>query len=236
MQLSVREAAKVLNVSEKTIYRWVHDGTLPAYRVNHQYRFNRAELFEWATAHKMSFSPEMFSEREGSSAPLPLLEDALKAGGVHYRVGGKDRDSVLRAVVQTMSLPHEVDRELVFQLMAAREALGSTGVGDGIAIPHVRNPIVLHVERPAVGLCFLERPIEFGALDGQPVHTLFSLVTPTVRVHLHLLSRLAYALRDAEFKAILLQQGSPEKIFATIRRIESSIQSFQDVGLSQGQE
>ena len=45
----------------------------------------------------------------------------------------------------------------------------STAVGDGIAIPHVRNPVVLHVGRPAIALCFLERAIEYGALDGKPV-------------------------------------------------------------------
>jgi PTS system nitrogen regulatory IIA component len=223
MQLTVRDAAKILNVSEKSIYRWIDDGTIPAYRVNHQYRFNRAELLEWATARKISFSPEMFNEKESQAAPLPKLSEALQAGGVHYRVGGSDRESVLRAIVQTMSLPHEVDRDFVFQLMVAREALGSTGVGDGIAIPHVRNPIVLHVERPTVGLCFLEKPIEFGALDGQPVHTLFSLISPTVRAHLHLLSRLAYALRDPDFKAVLLRQGSREEIFAAVSRVETAI-------------
>ena len=69
----------------------------------------------------------------------------------------------------------------------ARESLGSTGIGDGIAIPHVRNPIVMHIPRPTITLCFLEHPIDFGALDGQPVHTLFTIVSPTVRAHLHLL-------------------------------------------------
>jgi PTS system nitrogen regulatory IIA component len=223
MQLTVRDAARILNVSEKSIYRWIDDGTLPAYRVNHQYRFNRAELLEWATSRKINFSPEMFVEKESQAAPLPRLADALQAGGVHYRVGGSDRESVLRAIIQTTSLPHEVDRDFVFQLMLAREALDSTGVGDGIAIPHVRNPIVLHVERPTLGLCFLEKPVEFGALDGQPVHTLFSLISPTVRAHLHLLSRLAFMLRDPDFKAVLLRQGSREDIFETLNRVESLI-------------
>ena len=77
----------------------------------------------------------------------------------------------------------------------AREALGSTGIGDGIAIPRVRNPIVLHLSRPIVTLCFLERPVDFGALDGQPVTTLFTLISPTVRAHLHLLSRLSYNMQ-----------------------------------------
>ena len=84
-------------------------------------------------------------------------------------------------------------------MILARESLGSTGFGGGIAIPHVRNPIVLHIPRPMITLCFLETPIEFGAIDGMPVHTLFTLVSPTVRAHLHLLSRLTYGLRLPDF-------------------------------------
>ena len=86
----------------------------------------------------------------------------------------------------SMRLPEEVDSEFLYQVLLAREALGSTGMGDGIAIPHVRNPIVLHLSRPMVTLCFLETPIDFGSLDGKPVTTLFTLISPTVRAHLHL--------------------------------------------------
>jgi len=49
MQLTVRDVAKLLAVNEKTVYRWVQQSSLPGYRVNNQYRFNRAELLEWAT-------------------------------------------------------------------------------------------------------------------------------------------------------------------------------------------
>ena len=116
--------------------------------------------------------------------------EALHAGGIHYRIGGSDKASVLHHVVETMRLPAEVDREFLYEVLLAREALGSTAIGDGIAIPHVRNPVILHLERPLITLCFLERPVDFGALDGQPVDTLFTLISPTVRAHLHLLSRL----------------------------------------------
>jgi nitrogen PTS system EIIA component len=192
--------------------------------VNEQYRFNRAELLEWATAQKIQVSPEIFREPEGAAAQLPGLVQGLSAGGIHYRIGGTDKDSVLRAVVETMRLQDGVDREFLYRVLLAREALGSTAVGDGIAIPHVRNPIVLHVTDPAVTLCFLERPIEFGALDGKPVHALFSLISPTVRAHLHLLSRLAFALNDDRFRETIRRQASREEIVAEARRVESGFQ------------
>ena len=223
MKLTVRDAAHLLNVTEKTIYRWIKQGTIPAYQVSDQYRFNRAELLEWATSRKISVSPDIFAEPEGGDTPTLL--DALKCGGIYYRIGGQDKGSVLHSVVDTMKLPEEVDREFLYQVLLAREALGSTGIGDGIAIPHVRNPIVLHLSRPMVTLCFLERPIDFGALDGQPVTTLFTLISPTVRAHLNMLSRLGYALHDAAFKSAVTQQLGRDDIMAALERVEKGIKA-----------
>jgi PTS system nitrogen regulatory IIA component len=223
MQLTVRDVSKLFQVSEKTIYRWITQGILPAYRVNDQYRFNRAELLEWATSRRMNVSPEIFAEPESSATPLPGFVEALQAGGIFYRVGGTDKESVLRAVVETLRLPEEVDREFLLRVLLAREALESTGIGDGIAIPHVRNPIVLHVPRPLITLCFLEHAVDFDALDGKPVAIVFSLISPTVRAHLRLLSRLSFALQDPGFKAVVSRQGSRDEIFAEAHRVEAAL-------------
>jgi PTS system nitrogen regulatory IIA component len=157
--------------------------------------------------------------------PQPRLHEALEAGGVHYRVCGTDKASVLRDIVHIMRLPEEVDRSYLYEVLLAREALGSTGIGDGIAIPHVRNPIVLHISRPMIALCFLEQKVDFGALDGQPVGILFTLISPTVRAHLHLLSKLAFALRDPRFKDVVTHHGSRQEIYTEACRIEDSLPS-----------
>jgi len=223
MQLSVQDAANLLNVSTKTVYRWIKQEVIPVYRINEQFRFNRAELLEWATSRRIPISPEIFLEAEPSKVPLPTFLDSLKAGGVAYRVGGDDKPSVLRAVVDVLKLPEEVDREFLYQVLLARETLGSTGIGDGIAIPHVRNPIVLHVTKPTVTLCFLEHPIDFGAIDGQPVGILFTLISPTVRAHLHLLSRLSFVLQDESFKSALKRQASRDELMELAASAEAAL-------------
>ncbi len=220
MKLLVKDAARLLSVSEKTIYRWIKQGSIPAYRLNEQYRFNRAELLEWATSRRIALSPEIFREEESESLSPADFTEALRAGGIHYRIGGSDKPSVLHHVVETMRLPAEVDRAFLYEVLLAREALGSTAIGDGIAIPHVRNPVILHLERPLITLCFLERPVDFGALDGQPVATLFTLISPTVRAHLHLLSRLSFALRNSGFRDAVLGQASREEILAASEEVE----------------
>ena len=223
MQLTVKEAASLLNVPEKTIHRWIKQRAIPVYRINEQFRFNRAELLEWATSQRIQISPELFRKDEPANGSLPSLSDALKAGGVAYRVGGHDKPSVLRAIVDVLILPEEVDREFLYEVLLARESLGSTGIGDGIAIPHVRNPVVLHVAAPTVTLCFLEHPVDFLAVDRQPVDTLFTLISPTVQQHLHLLSRLGFVLQNQDFRAALKRQAPPEELMAALARAEAGI-------------
>lgn len=232
MQLTVRDVSRLLNVSERTIYRWVKGESIPAYRIHDQYRFNKAEILDWATANKIGVSHEIFKEPEDKDAPAPKLTEALKRGGIYYRVSGKDKATVLKSVIDMLHLPEELNREFLLQVLLAREELGSTGIGDSIAIPHARNPIVLNIPHAIISLCFLDEPIDFGAIDGKPVNCLFTLISPTVRVHLQMLSQIAYVLKDPQVKEKILQQGSREIIFSEIQRVENSIK---DISTGNGQ-
>jgi PTS system nitrogen regulatory IIA component len=223
MRLSVKEAAEMLNVSEEKIYRWIKQEAIPGHWINEQYLFNRAELLEWATAQGLKVSPDLFQAGEEHANGLPSLSEALQAGGVAYGVGGVDQATVLRAVVDVLNLPEDVDREFMYQILLARETLGSTGIGSGIAIPHVRNPLVMPVSTPTVTLCFLEHPIDFRAVDGKPVNTLFTLISPSVRAHLHLLSRLGFVLGDPAFKAVLQQQAPQPELEKVLAAAEAGI-------------
>jgi nitrogen PTS system EIIA component len=220
MPLDVKEISRLLRVSEDTVYNWVAKGELPASRIGDAYRFNRAEVLEWATARRINVSPEIFAAPVEAAESQPSVAAALELGGIHYGLTGSDREAVLNAVVGLLPLPGEVDRAFLLRALLTRESLGSTGIGDGIAIPHVRNPIVLHVRRPLVTLCFLAHGIDFGALDGKPVDTLFVIVSNTVRTHLHVLARLSYLLSKTDLRGALAARANREQILATVRAAE----------------
>jgi PTS system nitrogen regulatory IIA component len=222
VNLTVRDAAKLLRTSERVVHQWIRERSIPFRRVNDHYRFHRSELLEWATSRGIRVAPEEFHEPDANGSVLPRLHEALETGGVHYDVPATDAASLLRAVVERSPI-EEADRGTICDFLVAREALGSTGVGEGIAIPHVRNPIVLHIPRPAVTLCFLRQPVEFAAIDGKPVHTVFSVVSPTIRNHLALLSRIAAALHDAAFKQAILGRAPRERLLAEARRVEDGL-------------
>jgi len=98
MQITVREVAELLNISEKTVYRWIDERKLPGYRLNGQYRFHRAELLEWATANRINVSPRIFEEPESQSCPLPELSDAMEACGFYRLPAGQGGKSVHNVV------------------------------------------------------------------------------------------------------------------------------------------
>jgi nitrogen PTS system EIIA component len=224
MRFGVRDVASQFGVSDKVVLRWVDEEGLPVSKVDGQYRFSPAALFEWATARGMKIPPALFRDPDnGDREVLPNLVEALRAGGVFDSVPGADKRSVLAAMIGHLTLPRGVDREGLLQIVMAREHLGSTGIGEGIAIPHVRNPIVLRVSRPMVLLGLLERPIDYGAVDQRPVHSVFLIITPTTRSHLHILSRLGYILQARPVRELLAARAPAERILAAMGDIESRI-------------
>lgn len=222
MRLSLSEAVGYLGVSERTARGWIRDRGLPVHRADERLFVNPVELWEWAVEHHLPVSPQLIEAARRAPETVAPLSILLEAGGIHHDVKGDTPSEVLRAVVDLMPLPASLDREFLATALAGREAMGSTGIGDGIAIPHVRNPIVLQVSEPQVSLCFLARPVEFAAIDGKPVHALFTLISPTVPTHLRMLAMLSFLLHDPELRGLLHERAPAARLIEHVRSLERS--------------
>jgi PTS system nitrogen regulatory IIA component len=148
------------------------------------------------------------------------LSEALGRGGVAHDLPGTTRDAVIEASIARMPFGPETDRRRLLAEMLAREALGSTAVGDGVAFPHVQNPSGVYAGAPVVFVCYLRQAVDFGAFDGRPVEVIFALLAPTLRAHLRLLSRLAHMLRDPRFRAAVDARAGAEELLALARTLE----------------
>lgn len=214
MQITVRQAASYFGVDEATVRRWITERELPVHRVSERLHLNAIEVWEWAVAHGVPVSRSLLDEAQRKPERVAPLGQLLRTGGIHRDVEGPDKGATLRNIVSRLNLPRDVDREHLLAILEAREAMGSTGIGDGIAIPHVRNPILLHVNQPQVSLFLLREPVDFDAVDHQPVHSVFLVVSPNIPAHLRILSQLGFKLRDPALRELLRQRAPDADILA----------------------
>jgi nitrogen PTS system EIIA component len=222
MQLTLRDAAGYLGISESLARRWITERELPVHEVDERLYLNAVELWEWAVEHGVPVSRRLLEHARQAPDTVPKMSELLKAGGVFHGIVATDKMTALREFVARLPLPLEQNRDTLLSVLEAREAMGSTGIGDGIAIPHVRNPIVLHIDKPFVTLCLLQHPVDFEAIDGQPVHAMFMVVSPTVPVHLRILGQLGFLLRDTVLRGMLREQAPTEDIIGRIEMLEST--------------
>jgi PTS system nitrogen regulatory IIA component len=221
VMLSVREAAEVLGISQKTVYRWIKDGRLPSHRLGGQHFLERSEVNNLLIREGLGPVPDAAQETENDEDVS--LHEMLVKGGVFYRISGSTKKDVLRNALNMIKGVDESVSDPLFQMFVAREELASTGIGDHIAIPHARGSLVGYIRQPILSLSFLETPIDYGALDGKPVYALFLLISPNVRTHLRILARLSFCLRTPEFKQAILSQASREMILSTLAQTEARL-------------
>ena len=144
------------------------------------------------------------------------LESILTPGRSQVNVPGGSKKKTLETIANLIGreVP-DLDTQAVFEALIAREKLGSTGFGNGIAIPHCR---LQGCESPVSALLHLDAPIDFDAIDGAPVDLLFVLLVPQAATdaHLELLRQIASMLDRKEVRDKLRSADSNEALYQVV--------------------
>lgn len=210
--MNLHEAARFLDVSEDTLRRWVRQGLL--HPTGLAGGFERGELQAWARERGLSIGR---AAPQTSTPPDDLLAAAVERGAVSCGAHAKSAAEAIEVAIRALAdLPEERVDELREQVLE-RERMASTALGHGVAIPHPRKIPARLFREPHVSAVFLESPIDWAALDGEPVHSVFLLLSPTAPVHLEILSRVAFAVRSPEFPAFLHTQPTREELVERLR-------------------
>lgn len=221
--MTLKAVAEMLRINETDVSRLAQTGDLPATKIARQWRFNRADVSRWVSRRNLSPSVARQLPPEATGAPrLLTVAGALAPSRIRLELAGNDKDAILRELVALVLDVKKEKRlaETLFKALKAREDLCSTSVGEGVAIPHARNAIVGLVEQPVIAYGRSQRGVDFGAVDGRPVHHFFLLCAPNVREHLQLLARIARLANEGEVRAKLLAAEGAEQVLATIEAAE----------------
>jgi PTS system nitrogen regulatory IIA component len=125
------------------------------------------------------------------------------------------KPAILGLLADRFAQVYKLDRGEVLTKIEAREQLGSTGFGRGVAIPHAR---VAGVSRPVAALLRLEAPVAFDAVDSRPVDLVFGLLSPehAGAAHLHALAAISRLMRDEQMHMALVQAPNAEAIYGLL--------------------
>ena len=133
-------------------------------------------------------------------------------------ISADNKQAILEALATRFADVYGVDRLMVLESLEQREALGSTGFGRGVAIPHARiDPL----NRPVAVLLRLEAPVDFGAADGLPVDLVFGMLSSTNAGagHLHALASISRIVRDDAIRQAMGEAQTPEALFSLLTNV-----------------
>ena len=144
----------------------------------------------------------------------------IHAGGVLDGVEGNTPEEVYAKICSMIKLPEELDSDQVYNALCAREKILSTAVGNGIALPHARAPIMKNEADQRIIVVYLKEPIDMHAPDDKKVSVMFVLLTQNPQTHLKVLSSLAALIRKQSFKKLLDSHASEAQLINSIKELD----------------
>lgn len=214
MRLDPQEAARLLDVRPATLERWVRQGLLRP--VDARGNFERGELERWARQRGLSLAGE---GRQRWAPGQDLFADALERGAVCADPACTNASQAIERAVEALPDLGPEQRSRLLEAILERERMASTGLGHGVAVPHPRTPPKNLFAEPVVVALLLPEPLDWAALDGEGVHTVFLLLSPSAAVHLELLMRVAIALRSPGFVELLRTRPTKGELALRLRSL-----------------
>ncbi len=226
MDLKKRDVAELLSVSLETIDRWIKEETIPTYRWEGENRFNRQEIEDWMVK-RLSQDKESlpFGEnRDQGASPWQQFGfyRAIHKGDVLTNLSSTTKEGIIHETMVALEDRLHFDPDVVASLFIERENLMSTALSDGVAVPHTRG-FLLRGLFDAVAVVFPKEPLEWGALDGQKVHTLFFVFACDDKRHLNLLAKIAHFSSSQENLRFLQTKPDKTTLLEEMKLFESSV-------------
>jgi excisionase family DNA binding protein len=233
-QLSFKEACTRLRIPEQTLRDAVKYNEVPCRKLGTEVVFKASELEAWASARILSLNPKTLLTEHVASTRMDvknlrddiLLPNLVKTEYIDLDFTAKTRKSVIRDLVdKAEELGLLYDPTDMLTQLEEREAVSSTALPGGIALPHPHHPDPYLVTEPFMLIARTRKPIWFGAEDDSPTD-IFCLVCCGENMrHLHVLARLCMMIRDTDILTSLRTATTPDEALEALFASECAVLS-----------
>ncbi len=224
--LTLQEMAGYLRIAERSVLRMAQAGELPGTKVASQWRFMRSVVDDWLINRMREVPRDRLVDLiESGDGTLPLARLTTAAlVTLDIRPGSK-REVLDRLIDPLDRAGLLADRRDFLQRLLAREELVSTGLEDGVALPHLREPQECPFRAPLVAVGVCRAGTEFDALDGRPTHLFLLACAPILQAHLKIMARIALLLRQPGLVSRLVAASTPVQVIALLLEAEQSLRT-----------
>lgn len=204
--LTIEEVANYLRVSQRTVYDWAQKGEIPAGKIGTVWRFKKSEVENWVNA-------RLSSDSQKTSQSVVQVKNIISPDRIVFIDNTNKTDALNRLSEVLATAPQVKNAYELKEEILKREALMSTAIGRGIAIPHVRLSSVTDLVM-AVGIC--KEPIEdFQSIDDVPVQLLFMIAAAYNQhsFYLKTISHFSGMLKDPALRENMLKATDPLEVY-----------------------
>jgi nitrogen PTS system EIIA component len=225
--LTTRELAEYVKLNEKTIIKMAQEGKLPGVKISNKWRFQLSAVDHYLQKSIVQSSDDELNVLIETADTVQPLSRLIDPAMIRLDSPAADKHAVLSGLAEVAEYAGLVQsRADLLDQLVKREKMLSTGIGQGVALPHPRNPHVGFISRPCVAFFRTATPIDFEATDGKPCDLFFLICAPNAYVHVRLLAKVAKFLHHPGSAASLRQAGSSDdvlRVFLTYERDEITL-------------
>jgi len=226
--MTIKEVAKYLKMNERTVYRLIQEGKIPATKIGKQWRLKKERINEELGFQMSEFGIEELAgiEKDHKESTIKLTP-LLQKENIVFNFMAFNKNEAIKILVENMVIHSLISKDLGNKLHKAvieRERLCSTAIGEGVAIPHPRTAITNKSKKPVISLGITKNGMDFESIDGNPTNLIFLISAPRADIHLKLMARLSRILRDKKFRYKLIQSEDYTELRKILKEKEDNLE------------
>ena len=225
MYLNIIQLAESFGVEEGVVESWVRKEGLPAIEDRDRLLFDRNQVVDWATERGLAAKAGFLAAARSANLPARRLEPLLRAGGIWRDVPAATVREVIETIVAKLPGATPPVRQLLAQRLRLPDGISWAAVGGGLALPHLRTPVVLGREAGTFAILLLRDSLVLRepTPDTVPITRLLFFVAPSPRAHLELLGQLSSALIRGGLRQPVIDGAADAEIYAALTAAEAKL-------------
>ncbi len=219
--LTTQELAEYMKLNEKTILKMAQKGELPGVKIGSQWRFNLEAIDRYLQKDIMKVPEnEIYGALNTADYQIPLSR-LMSISMIELDLQAKDKEGVLDEIVDIAFTAGIIDNaERLLEELKLREEMLSTAVGNGIAIPHPRQPDLTLFKKPNILMARAGKGVEYSSPDKKKVHLIFMPCAPNMMIHLRLMAKISKLLHVEGVIDKFMNMSSGDEVIQLLLEME----------------